>query len=420
MTMSQIHARTLLVLGLVALAFALPLPPRALAAEGDGEAAALSAKGRALIHAGKLKEAEDALRKAAKLRAGSIDALYDLARVEFATGDLKRAKNACKALVTQDAAHVLTQVCQARAFLLWRRASRAEEFLDKARTIDASHPEALLAFADAKRISGELVTSKDAYQQVLGLDPSNAEAHFGLGELLVVEGDREGAKRAFREALSRDPEWVDAQYQLGRLSQGAEAVALLEKVSAARPELLEAKLALASAKADSGDSAGAEALLRGLLGKQPKSAAIHARLGIVLLAKQDYAAAEPELTQGLAGLPNDPETVLAMARLYAATDRAEDAFTQYQNASSLDRQNPTPLIEAGVVALKLSRNALAVAFLEKAVERAPKHAPALARYADALLARGDKALAKQYYARALVGEGAIDRADVEQRLRALK
>lgn len=416
MTMSQFHTRTLVWVGLLQLAS----HAAADAGASDAAAAAESARGRSLIRAGNLKEAEVVLEKAVKLRAGSIEALYDLARVEFATGDQRRAKNACKALITKDEKHVLTQVCQARAFLLWRRASRAQEFLDKARTIDASHPEALLAFADAKRMAGELVTSKDAYQQVLGLDAANADAQFGLGELAVLEADREAAKRAFREALTREPKWVQAQYELGRLLEGAEAIALLEKAVAARPEWLDAKLALGSAKLAGGDAAGAEALLRGLLKAQPKNAAIHGRLGVVLAAKGDHAGAETELTAGLAGNPNDPEAALALARVYAATDRAEEAFAQYQSAASLDRQSATALTEAGVLALKLSRNALAAAFLEKAVERAPRHALSLARYADALLSRGEKALAKQYYARALVGEGAIDRADVELRLRALR
>lgn len=381
--------------------------------------AALTAHARSLLHAGKLKQAEDELRTAAKLRGQDVDSLYELARVEFATGDLRRAKSACKALTTKDDKAVLSQVCQARAFLVWRRASRAEEYLDKARAIDPSHPEVLLAFADMKRLTGDLGASKDAYQQVLGLDPNNVEAYFGLGELALVLPDREAAKSAFRKALEHEPEWTQAQYELGRLVDGAEAVTLLEKAVAARPDWTEARLSLGIARLQTGDSVAAETLFRELLKTQPKNPAVHSRLGMVLAAKHDFAAAQAELTQGLAGLPNDAEAVLALGRVYAETDRSEEAFTQFRSAASLDRQNPTPLLEAGMFALKISRNALAQAFLEKALERAPKSAQAHASLADSLLARGDKAGAKTHYKLALEGDGAIDRKDVQHRLDAL-
>jgi Flp pilus assembly protein TadD len=269
-------------------------------------------------------------------------------------------------------------------------------------------------------VAGDFNASREAYQQVIGLDADNMEAQFGLGQLCLVIPDREAAKSAFRKVLEREPDWTEAQFELGRLSSGPEAVALLEKAAASKPDWIEARVALGVAKLGNGDAAGAEALFRDVLKKQPKNASAHSRLGMVLAAKQDFAGAESELTQGLAGAPNDADAVMALGRVYAATDRAEEAFTQFRSAASLDRQSPDALIEAGVYALKISRNALAQAFLEKAVERAPKSAMAQARYADSLLARGEKAGAKEHYKLALAGEGAIDRQDVQRRLDALK
>ena len=387
---------------------------------GLGAGAELTAQGRALIRGGKLKQAEETLLKAAKARGQSIESLYELARVTFASGDIKQAKNACKALSAKDEHAVLTAVCQARAFLLWRRASRAQEFLDQARALDASHPEVLLAFADTKRVAGETSASKDAYQQLLGIEPDNADAYFGLGELNLVTPDLVAAKQAFANALSRAPEWPDALYELGKLESGAQAVTMLEKALAARPDWLEARLALGSARLKNGDSAGSEQVLREVLRGHPDSALAHAQLGVALEAKHDLVGAEPELRLGLTTLPNDIDANLALARVLAQTDRADDAFAQFRTAAGLERLAPRALIEAGVYALSISRNALAEAFLAKAVERAPTSALAQARYADALLARGDKPAAKEHYKLALAGEGSIDRADIQRRLAALK
>ncbi|HEX4353882.1 MAG TPA: tetratricopeptide repeat protein, partial [Polyangiales bacterium] len=74
----------------------------------------------------------------------------------------------------------------------------------------------------------------------------------------------------------------------------------------------------------------------------------------------------------------------------------------------------------GAYALSLGRNTLAQGFLDKALERTPNSAAAQARYADALVARGDKAKAKEHYRLALGAEGPIDRDDVQRRLDALK
>jgi tetratricopeptide (TPR) repeat protein len=89
----------------------------------------LTAQGRSLIRAGRLKEAEDALRQAAQARGQSLDALYDLARVKFASGDYQKSRLACKALVDKDPQAALSNLCMARAFLVWRRATRADEFV---------------------------------------------------------------------------------------------------------------------------------------------------------------------------------------------------------------------------------------------------------------------------------------------------
>ena len=101
-------------------------------------------------------------------------------------------------------------------------------------------------------------------------------------------------------------------------------------------------------------------------------------------------------------------------------DRVEDAFEAYRNASAREVNGSRALVEAGSYALTLQRSPLAQGFLEKAVERTPGSAVAQARYADALLARGEKDKAKQHYQLALRAQGQIDRVDIQRRIDALK
>ena len=408
-------------LGLVSLAWWLPCLALSHAApsSAQGSASAAADQGRSLIRLGKLKEAQAAMQKAAQERGQSSEALFDLARVTFATGDYARSRAACRPLLAKAPNDVYSNLCMARAFLVWRRATRAAEYADKARMLNPNNIEVFQVQGDLKRVEGDLAASRAAYLEVLRRDPQDPDAHFGLGQLSLIGQDADAARLEFKAALTREPEWPEALFELGRLSSGEEAVSLLQRALATRPKWPEARLALGTAQLENGDIASAETLFRDVLKANPNLPMAHSRLGMVLAAKREYAPAETELKRGLAGLPNDPDAALALARVYSRTDRPTDAFDAYRNAASLERYGSRALVEAGGYALSLGRNTVAQAFLEKALERTPKSASARARYADALLARGDKDKAKQNYKLALAGEGTVDRQDIQRRLDAL-
>ena len=393
----------------------------AAASAGDpGQAADLVRKGKSLIRAEHLKEAEGVMRQAAQARGQSIEALYDVARVTFASGDYRRSRAACRPLLQAEPNAAFSNLCMARAFLVWRRAARAEEYVEKARQADPSNPELYQVLGDMKRVQGDVAASKAAYVQVLQRDPNDPDAHFGLGQLYLIAPDPEAAEQQFRAALAHETDWPEALYELGRLASGGEAVELLKRAVAAKPKWTEARLALGAAQLAEGDIATAETLFREVLKANPNLPMAHSRLGMALGAKQDYAHAEAELKRGLSGLPNDPDAALALARVYSRTDRPEDAFDAYRQAAGLEPTGSRALVEAGTYALGLGRSALAQAFLEKALEHTPNSAIAHARYADALLARGEKDKAKEHYKLSLSSPGTIDRSAVQRRVDSLK
>lgn len=389
-------------------------------APNDASAAAHVAQGRALLRAGRVKEAEAPLKLAAQERGQSLEALYDLARVHFAAGEYNQARNACRPLVAKAPDAAFSNLCMAQAFLTWRRATRAAEYVEKARAADPNLPEVYQVLGDLKRVEGDAAASEAAYRTVLKSRPGDPDANYGLGKLYLIKPDPKAAAQAFRAALQAAPDWPDALYELGRLSSGQEAVQLLQRALAARPKWPEARSALGEAYLAMGDVTQAESLFRAALKESPNLPLAHARLGMALEARGDLGQAEAELKRGLEGLPNDADAAFTLARVYARTDRPEDAFEAFRNAASRERTGSRALTEAGTYALSLSRNTLAQAFLEKAVERTPDSAAAQARFADALLARGDKDQAKRHYQLALSAQGPVDRVDIQRRLDALK
>ena len=382
--------------------------------------AAQLAYGNALIKANRLREAEAQMNKLVRLADGSIESLYQVARVKFAQGHYKKARAHCRSLEQKDSSHVLSHVCMARSFLVWRRASRAFDHIDKALVRDPNHYETLLVLADGRRIQGDFKASKEAYRKALTLRANSADAYLGLGRLHLVLGTRENAVQALRQAHKRDGDNPDIQFELGQLLSGKEAVGLLVKAVAGRKKWRAARIALARARLNAGEHAAAEGDFRAVIKKDKNNPLAHSGLGEVLLRKRQYEEAETTLKRALELQPGDQGASMALAELYELTERHEEAFTQYRSAASLKQQDAGPFIAAAELGMRLSRPLLAAAFLERALDRKPESARALGLYGDVLAARGDRSAAKDYYHRALQGKGEFDRAGIQARLNKLQ
>jgi tetratricopeptide (TPR) repeat protein len=392
---------------------------RAAAQAAPADLAAQSALGRALIEAGRLNEAEAQMKTVERLGNGSIEALFEARRVDFAGDNYRKAQAGCKVLLKQDKNHVLSHVCMGRAFLVWRRASRAFEHLDRALAIDPNNYEALLAVADARRVQGDFAAAQAAYERTLAVKPS-ADAYLGLALVDSVRNQPGPALEALRKAHAADGQDPDVLFELGRRTSGTESVALLQGALAGRPAWPEAKLELGLAQLRARDAASAANLLGALANEKPENPLAIAGYGAALVELGKHAEAEPVLQRALKLVPNDYLTALALARLYERTRRYEEAFTQYRGAADLKRESAEPLVAAARLGLELKRPLLSAALLDKALERTPRSAEVLALYGDVTAARGDTKAARDYYQRALAGEGPIDRATVQKKLAALK
>ncbi len=393
---------------------------RSAARAAPKDAAAQTALGRALVRAGRLAEAERYLRAAARLQRQSLGSLYELAKVKFASGNHKASRAACRTLAKKDKDAVLTHLCMARAYLVWRRSARAFEHLEKAQAKDPNNVEVILALGDAHRMRGSATKARKAYARAIELDPKNARAHFGVGLLEIVAGQRGKAIEALRLALERDSACPKIQLELGRLLDGAEARRLLEQAVAGRPKWNEAELALADELLSEGQAQAAEKMVLGVLARDAKLADAHVLLGRARLALNNPKAAEEALHKALKLVPNNHEALLALADVLARTERHEEAFEQYRIASDAVQQDTRALLEAARLGMRLKRNVLAAGFLQRALERDPKLGEALALYGDVMAARGDKTQARKYYEQALSADRGVDRQRVKQRLKEIR
>lgn len=423
--------RSLLVLALVAPLTTALLPAQAEAQETDLAALREAVRndrrdgdahtrlGLALLRAGQYREAERVLKTAARLHDETIESLFDVARVAFAREDYRRSRGACRALERKYRGQSLTHVCRARAFLVWNRSGRAFEELEQATAAGGDHFEAHLALGDAYRLRAQVAEAEQAYRRAIALNGQRPEPHFGLGLLYANARRAQDAVRAFRAALERDPRDPEIQYELGSLLEGDEARRLLRGAVAGRPDMARAQTALGELELAAGNAEAAKTAFEAALEAHARDAAALAGLGQIALLAGDHEGAMARFNEALEVVPNNPHVVYLIGKLHEAKDEHREAYEHYRRAAAMAPNEPEALLAAASLALEQNRDVLATGFLDSLLRNHANLAAGLELYGDAMQARGDRTRAREYYQRALGGEGPIDRAAVQAKLRAV-
>ena len=202
----------------------------------------------------------------------------------------------------------------------------------------------------------------------------------------------------------------------------------LETIVAANPGFVEALRLLAGAKQALGDPAAAETLLRRALALDPNWMPTLTTLGELLLGNGRGSEAEPLLQRAAAGPPPYPRAALLLARYYNDTGRTGEALAAAAPLC-LSGKADAELAAQHIAALAaLGRQEEAVAAYRRIMSAAPDnlaaaHALAIAlntagqpaeaaQVAQRTLARGHQSAAlHNTYARSLIAQGALDRAE---------
>ena len=222
--------------------------------------------------------------EAVRLKPGSVEMRFALARVELALGNLAAAQGLLASLDREnpDDPEVLFQLGRvAYRDERWKDAVARYRAAIEARKTPA--PENWLNLGLALRAAGDRSSARNAYEQALAVRPTYAEAMYNLGVLALSEDDDTEADAWFAKAIVADPGYAEAWFNRAVLAsrdkRTADAENAYRNALAARPGYVDARLNLAALLSRAGRFEQAVDENRAVLRTEPENAKAWFNLG---------------------------------------------------------------------------------------------------------------------------------------------
>jgi predicted Zn finger-like uncharacterized protein len=229
-----------------------------------------------------------------------------------------------------------------------------------------------------------------------------ADAWATIGMLAAAAGRRDDAEDRLKRALALDPDLATARVTLADvacdLKHCGDAIAPLQKLVAAQPKNLPARLALTRAQLETNALADAQATLAPALKDAPKDGGVLYWQARLMLAgpKPDREQAVAKLKDAIAANPKLIQAYVVESNALAQLGRADDALAPLQSAQERASDDPELMVQLGEAYLGLGKPA----------DAAERFNAALAKKPDLQPARMDLALA-------LENQGKLDEAQAE-------
>jgi predicted TPR repeat methyltransferase len=220
---------------------------------------------------------------------------------------------------------------------------------------------------------GRFEEAASAYRKALELDPHYAPAHHNLGEILQRRGDLEGARRCFTSALQFDPNLTQARLSLGNVltdlgqfpaavSHYRQALAVAEnpaarlslgvalqrmgdlegtlrefnRVAAAAPALVEARLNLANALLECGRASEAADHLRAAILLRPDFPGAQILLGVAVASRGDMEEGAAILMKALPAGTTEARAYVLLGANLVNLGQSEPALACFEKALERD------------------------------------------------------------------------------------
>jgi len=296
--------------------------------------------GRALFDAGYIADAQARLddaagfyRRAAQVNGRSFEAHLSLGLLLARQGKPAEARPELQAATALDPGDGGPSL-KARA---WRALAQldaasdttqaSEELLEALKLTPETAADTLLA-AQLAEATGQADIAEAAYRRLLAKDPKSAAAQAGLAHLLIAQKKYAEAETLLRTALTQAPDDPALTAQLASVlaaQDNAEALPMLEKLHASRPQDTAITRMLADVRAEAGDIPGSDKLYMVLLAAQPDDADLLVVHGQNLTRQLKYAEAFVAFDKASRMAPSDGDAWSGLA--FAASKTGQPNVT---------------------------------------------------------------------------------------------
>jgi Flp pilus assembly protein TadD len=286
---------------------------------GGLSTAAKAALGRAADHikAGRLAEAERALRDALRIAPDSLECQVRLAQFLSRIGDHAGAAELFGRVVAAQPALAAAHSDLGNALFHLGRVTEAEAAHRRALAIAPGHPGYLINLAVALQALGQLEAAAETCREALVKAPGLHHAHLNMGVILEQQGRKAEAAAHIRRAYELEPRDPRVLTNLGNseLAHGraAEAEALQRQALQLAPGFAEAEANLGAALLTQDRFVDAEHALRRAIALQPGLADAYRNLGIALEQQGRFDEALQEFDRALAHDASNAEAHVARA-----------------------------------------------------------------------------------------------------------
>lgn len=322
----------------------------------------------------KFRAAEEVLINALRLAPANVQLLSALGRVHLAMEDWARARQDMERLrqIGGDQATALANEMQAQLLARQSKTDELTSFLEQQGEGDVNSAAAVIR---ANLLSGRTEEALERSETLLAENPDDPAAKFIRGLVLAITGSYADSIPLLEETVAATPQaeqaWTALYSAYLRNEQPDEAVDVLDRAIAARPESMNLQWVKAGVLENQGDIDGAIAIYEDLYARNSTAVVIANNLASLLSSYRDdeeslnraYTVARRlkgtgvpafqdtygwiafqrgEVDEALApmeaaaaGLPNDPTVQFHLAEVYAALGRTDDARTAYDKAREI-------------------------------------------------------------------------------------
>lgn len=384
---------------------------------------ALMLKGRIAMQQADFETAVASFRTVLKDQSDSVEVMHLLAEAQLRKGDIALAEDNLRRAVEVAPRNIGARVKYARYLIAKKDLPSALEQIDKALSQEPANPDALAAKSEALAVKGDLKAVKEELAKLKAAAPDNPETSLRLARVYLAERNVKDALAEVETVLSRTPDNLnaltlktdilivtndpgldaavqrikavapdnpDGYFRAGRLlrTKGDIAGALKEYEHAYELAKGEGRISMLGEIIDTQVAAGqvdqALARVQAILREEPEHKSANDLLGVVQMARKDYAAAEAAFAKQIQINPNAATVYAQLSAAREQQDNTAGAVAAYEQGLGVLKDDVSLNIGlAGVYERKGDFEA-AMAIYEKVLAKQPDNAVAVNNLATLL------------------------------------